>query len=96
VDANDSDMWHDLSAVRTDANGLRGVDLIQESSWDDVLLDVFAGAASDPDDLSRILVGLGKVDRESVVASLASAAGRCVRLDGVINKFPDPDSGRRI
>lgn len=89
-------MWHDLSAVGTDANGLRGVDLIQESSWDDVLLDVIAGAGSDPDDLSQILVGLGKTDRESAVASFAGDTGRCVRLDRVINNSPDPESGRRI
>ena len=34
-----------------DAKGLRGVDLIQESSWDDVLSDVETGTASDPGDL---------------------------------------------
>lgn len=96
MEANDSDMWHDLSIARPDARGLHGVDLIQESSWDDVLLDVEAGATSDPGDLTQILAGLGALDRKSDVASFAGEAGRCFCLDEVINNSPDSESGRRI
>jgi hypothetical protein len=96
VEANDSDIWHDLSRVRTDAKGLRGVDLIQESSWDDVLLDVVAGTASGAGDLTPILVALGDIDREPAVASFAGETGSCCRLDGLIHNSPDSESGRRI
>jgi len=91
-------MVHLPLEAAADAKGLRGVDLIQESSWDDVLSDVDAGTASDPGDLSQVLVGRGIIDRESVVASADGVCERVGRhrLRPTFNNLPDSESGRRI
>jgi hypothetical protein len=96
VDATDSDMRRDLSTVRINANGLHGVDLIQESSRDDVLLDVEAGAWSDPGDLTQLFERRGVLDRKSDLASFAGETAGCIPFDEVINNPPDTASGRRI
>lgn len=95
--ADDSDMVR-LPEVTADAKGLHGVDLIQESSWDDVLSDVEAGTASDPGDLFLILKGLGTRDRESVVASADGERERVGRhgFRPTFNNLPNAESGRRI
>lgn len=44
--------------------GLHGLDLIQESSRDNVLSELKAGAASRPGDLRKTLGASGRTDRD--------------------------------
>src|SRR5436305_1997719 len=81
-------MGHLRSAVWT-ARSLRCADLIQESSRDDVLSGVVAGANAGPGDLAAILEGWGAMSRVPDVAERTLQLEKEPML-GFAEKFSTP------